>query len=157
MIKLRGKQSKWLAGLVLLILAVLVITGCPTPNQTPTGQPPTGQPPTEPTPTVPPPTDEPPPNQPPVIDSLASKYLQVKRAMEAPVECVATDPESGELSYTWSASGGSFVIDGAMVSWVAPYDYGTFTITVTVTDDEGAQATETIDIRVACCPIAADE
>ena len=77
--------------------------------------------------------------------------------MEAPVECVATDPEGGELNYIWWATGGSFTIDGTAVSWVAPDAYDTYTITVTVTDDEGAQATETIDIRVACCPIAADE
>jgi len=142
MVKLTGNQSKWLAGLSLLVLAVLVISGCPPPSQPPTDQLP---------------TDGLPANQPPVIDSLTSKYRQVRGDMLAPVECVARDPEGGELNYIWWATGGSFTIDGTAVSWVAPDDYGTYAITVTVTDDEGAQASASIDIKVACCPIESDE
>jgi len=129
-------QSKWLAGLIILLLAVLVISGCPPSSQ--------------------PPTDETPANQPPVIDSLTSKYRQVKGARAAPVECAARDPEGGELSYIWSVTGGSITGEGA-ASWVAPDDFGTYTITVTVTDGEGGQDSETLEIKVACCMREADE
>jgi hypothetical protein len=135
-------QSKWLAGLMILVLAVLIISGCPPAEQTPTDQPP---------------TDGPLANQPPVIDSLTSKYRQVRADMLAPVECVASDPDEDELHYLWSATGGSIEGEGAVVDWVAPDIYDTYTITVTVTDGEGGQATETIDIKVACCPIESDE
>jgi hypothetical protein len=130
-------QSKWLAGLIMLVLAVLIIGGCPPAEIAP--------------------TDEPPANQPPVIDSLTSKYLQVREGMLAPFECAARDPEGGELNYSWWATGGSFTVEGTVVSWVAPDIYDTYTITVTVTDDEGAQASASIDIKVACCPIESDE
>jgi len=130
-------QSKWLAGLIILLLAVLVISGCPPSSQ--------------------PPTDEPPANQPPVIDSLTSKYRQVKGARAAPVECAARDLEGGELSYIWSVTGGSITGEGAAVSWVAPDDFGTYTIIVTVTDGEGGQDSETLEIKVACCMREADE
>jgi len=130
-------QSKWLAGLIILVLAVIVISGCPPAEQTPTEQPPA--------------------NQPPVIDSLTSKYRQVRADMLAPVECAASDPDGDDLSYIWSASGGSISGEGAAVDWVAPDIYDIYTITVTVADGEGGQATETINIGVACCPIESDE
>ena len=96
-------------------------------------------------------------NQPPVIDSLASEYEQVRKAMASAIECTAQDPDGDELSYTWSASGGNITGEGPAVTWVAPNTFGEYTITVTVTDGKGGQATESIDITVACCPREATE
>jgi hypothetical protein len=96
-------------------------------------------------------------NQPPVIDSLTSEFEQVRKAMASAIECTASDPDDDELSYTWSASGGNISGEGPAVTWVAPNTYGTYTITVTVTDGGGGQATEKIDIAVACCPREATE
>ena len=96
-------------------------------------------------------------NQPPVIDKLASEFEQVKKAMASPIECTARDPDGDELSYIWSASGGNITGEGAAVTWVAPNTFGDYTITVTVTDGKGGQATESIDITVACCPKEATE
>lgn len=162
MVKLIHKRTKWLAGLMILVLAVLVIGGCPPAeppptDQPPTGQPPTNQPPTDQPPTGQPPTDEPPVNQPPIIDSLTSEWRQVKQSMSVPIECVARDPDEDELSYAWSVDGGEITGDGVVGSWVTPDDYGTYTITVTVTDGEGGQDTESLEIRVACCLKEADE
>jgi len=96
-------------------------------------------------------------NQPPVIDKLVSEWEGVKKAMATAVECTARDPDGDELSYTWSATGGNITGEGAAVTWVAPNTYDTYTITVTVTDGRGGQATESIDIMVLCCPRAATE
>jgi len=91
-------------------------------------------------------------NQPPVIDSLTSEQQQVRRAMATAIECIASDPDGDELDYIWSATGGNITGEEAVVTWVAPNAYRTYTITVTVTDGRGGQAIKSIDIVVACCP-----
>jgi len=90
-------------------------------------------------------------NQPPVI-SLTSEPQTVKKAMTSAIKCIASDPDEDKLDYIWSASGGNITGEGPAVTWVAPNAYGTYTITVTVTDGRGGQATESINIVVACCP-----
>ena len=96
-------------------------------------------------------------NQPPVIGKLFSEWQQVQKAMAAPIECFASDPDGDKLSYSWSATGGNISGGGAAVTWVAPNTYGTYTITVTVTDGRGGQATRSIDIDVACCKVKATD
>jgi hypothetical protein len=142
MIKLVQHQPKWLALLILVIAAALVITGCPPAEQPPTEQPM---------------TDEPPVNQPPVIDSLTSQWRQVKTAMPVPIDCTARDPDGDELSYAWSVDGGDITGEGAVAEWFTPEDYGTYTITVAVSDGRGGQDTKSLEIKVACCLREADE
>ena len=96
-------------------------------------------------------------NQPPVILSLTSDLPQVQKAMTSAIKCKARDPDWDKLSYTWSATGGNITGEGTVVTWVAPDAFGTYTITVTVTDGRGGQATESIDITVACCTIETTE
>ena len=152
-----GSWPKLLAGLMILVLAALFISGCPPSSQSPTDQPPIdGSLPTEQPPDDQPPTDEPPVNQSPVVDRLFSDYRSVKRATATTIECSASDPDGDELSYAWSATGGSIDGEGAVISWLAPEESGTYTITVTVADGRGGQATEAIDIKAACCSIKAD-
>jgi len=91
------------------------------------------------------------PNQPPVIDSLTAEPQRVKKAMTSAIECTARDPDGDVLSYTWSASGGNTSGEGSAATWVAPNAFGTYTITVTVSDGRGGEATETIEIVVTCC------
>jgi hypothetical protein len=136
MVKLVRRKPGWLAYLIILVLASLVITGCP--------------------PAEPPPAEQPTPyklpvNQPPVIDSLTAQWRQVKKAMSVPIECATRDPDGDELSYSWSVDGGEITGDGAVGNWVTPDANGTYTITVTVTDGRGGWDTESLEIRVACC------
>ena len=62
------------------------------------------------------------------------------------------DPDEDKLDYIWSATGGNITGEEAVVTWVAPIAYGTYTVTVTVTDGRGGEDVESIDIVVACCP-----
>ena len=89
-------------------------------------------------------------NHPPVIDSLTTEQQRVKRAMTSTIECIASDPDGDELSYTWSTNGGSISGKGPVAIWVAPNAYGTYTVTVTVTDGREGEATESISIVVSC-------
>jgi hypothetical protein len=122
---------KLIPGLTILVLASLLIGGCTLVKQLNIGVA---------------------ANQPPVITSLTAEQKTVTRAMTTTIECIASDPDGDELSYTWSPSGGNITGKGSTVTWVAPNTYGTYTITVTVTDGRGGQAIQRIDdIEVTCC------
>ena len=91
------------------------------------------------------------PNLPPFINGLTTDCPRVKPGHTGTITCDASDPNEDELEYTWSADGGNITGEGDTVTWVAPSDYGTYTITVTVTDDRGGQASQSIDIIVCGC------
>ncbi len=92
------------------------------------------------------------PNHPPVIKILTAEWHRVEKASNTPIICVATDPDEDELTYTWSADAGNITGEGDTVTWVAPNDYGTYYITVTVTDGRGGEASESVDVIVCSCP-----
>jgi hypothetical protein len=62
------------------------------------------------------------------------------------VTCTASDPEDDELSYVWSADGGSISGTGKTVDWSAPEEVGIYNITVVVIDGHGMEATRRIPI-----------
>ena len=96
------------------------------------------------------------PNNPPIIASLITDCPRVRQAGTATLTCEATDPDGDELSYEWSSERGNFSGEGAVVSWVGPSEYGTFVITVTVSDGRGGEATEEISIIACACGSACD-
>jgi hypothetical protein len=55
------------------------------------------------------------------------------------LKCLATDADGDNLIYDWKANGGLFENTGDEVTWSASND-GSYNITVTVTDSEGAQS-----------------
>lgn len=61
---------------------------------------------------------------------------------------MASDPDDDTMSYQWAATGGDFSGSGPTLSWVAPDEYGDWSITVTVRDDQGGVAQSTIRISV---------
>jgi len=88
------------------------------------------------------------PNNPPVISELRADSDQVRPSANCEIACLATDVDAGNLTYTWSANGGTFSGEGANITWLAPTTEGTYTITVNVTDDRGGEASEALDIKV---------
>jgi len=125
MMKLVLTQPKWLASLIILVVATILIGGCV------------------------------PANQPPVISSFTADEEQVSPSGNCLVRCVVSDPDGDELSYIWSADGGNISGEGAEVTWVAPEEVGAYTITVKVTDGRGGEATAqlTIDVVVNHPPV----
>lgn len=91
-------------------------------------------------------------NHPPVIDSLTTEWEKLRKASTSTIECTASDPDGDSLSYIWSVDGGNISGEGPFVTWVAPNAYGIYTITVTVTDGRGGDASESISIQVCDCP-----
>ena len=118
MIKLISSQPKWLASLIILVVAALLIGGCT------------------------------PANQPPVISSLTANEEQITPAGICQIECIASDPDGDSLSYIWLAGGGNISGEGSIVTWIAPDAPGAYTITVEVTDGRGGEATTQLTINV---------
>jgi len=89
-----------------------------------------------------------PANSNPVINSLTAAAQAVWRSGSTQITVAASDPDGDPLTYTWSASGGTISGAGTSVLFTAPASGGQFTVTVTVRDDSGGQATRNITITV---------
>jgi len=104
----------------------------------------------EPTPPTPTPTPPPTPgaNQPPEISSLTPAQMQAYPSDMIEIRCNASDTDGDTISYEWATTGGKFTGTGPTVSWVAPAQYGDYTITVTVKDGKGGitQASVTMSV-----------
>ena len=96
----------------------------------------------EPTPTIPA------GNQPPVISSLIAQSQQLYPSGNTEIQGIAQDADDDQLNFTWAATGGNFSGTGPIVTWQAPPNYGTYTITVTVDDGKGGSAQRSVDITV---------
>jgi hypothetical protein len=91
-------------------------------------------------------------NRQPVIKSLKAEPEGVPPLGSCQIVCNATTPLGNELSYNWSASGGTITGEGATVTWTAPnsepYSEVSYNVTVTVTDGHDSRATKQITIPV---------
>jgi hypothetical protein len=99
----------------------------------------------EPTPT---PTPTPSGNQPPVISSLIPAQTQVLPSDIIEIRYEASDADGDAITYEWATIGGKFTGSGPVVSWIAPKDYGTYDIKVTVKDNKGGITQETTQLSV---------
>ena len=87
-------------------------------------------------------------NYPPVITSLKVEAERVFPSGSTQIVCTASNRNGGELTYDWWTSGGNITGMGPKVIWTAPDSEGTYTVSVTVTDGRGGDATDYITIRV---------
>ncbi len=87
-------------------------------------------------------------NKKPVITGL-TMATEVEAGKSAVVSCTAEDPDGDTLSYEWNCSRGSFVLDsGPSVRWSAPMASGVDTVSVTVSDGRGGEATKSVATTV---------
>ncbi len=90
-------------------------------------------------------------NAPPVIAGLsADKDGILALAGTALLAVDASDPDGDALTFAWNVTVGAVTPDADPITAVlaAPPDRGLATVTVTVTDGNGGEATESIDIGV---------
>jgi len=88
-------------------------------------------------------------NQDPLISSLVAKPVTVLPQGKSTITCVASDPDGDVLNYNWRASAGKITGVGDKVTWIAPDEEGTYTITVTVNDGKGGQNARSVSPTVA--------
>ncbi len=70
------------------------------------------------------------------------------------IECVASDPDRDELIFEWSADGGEWYGEGAMVTWYTPPESGEVTLIAMVSDGRGDLAIESVVFVVTTCTCA---
>jgi hypothetical protein len=87
-------------------------------------------------------------NHQPGITGLAAQPERAHPLGNCQIVCNATDADGDELSYGWSATGGSVAIEGATITWTAPDSPGHYWVTVTVRDGRGGEVTDTLIITV---------
>jgi hypothetical protein len=100
---------------------------------------------------TPPPPPPPPPNQPPVIDSLTAEK-EIPILTETQVVCQANDADGDNMTYKWSADGGTVTGEGSTITWTAPGTSDNYTITVTVSDGQGGTVAQSITITAVDKP-----
>ena len=89
-----------------------------------------------------------PTNHQPIITSLEAEAEWTTPLSSLQVTCNASDPDGGELSYEWSTTGGDISGTGAVVSWTAPQEAGTYDVTVVVNDGQGGNNTSFVSLNV---------
>jgi hypothetical protein len=108
-----------------------------------------------------------PPNQPPTVSSVTPSISSVLRpcppgmsstdctptGSEVTLVANATDPDSDQLLYTWSVTGGKLSGEGRQVTWdLTGVANGTYTASVEVNDGNQHTATGSATVTVADCP-----
>ena len=73
---------------------------------------------------------------------------QVARLGQTQVECDASAPGGDNLTYKWTATGGTIDGTSSSVTWTAPEKGGDYDIMVVVSDTKGSSATGNVIINV---------
>ena len=86
--------------------------------------------------------------------SLAASAYEVEAGAEVTLTATAADSDGTIASYAWSGANLSATDTTAEVTWTAPRpaDETAYTLRVTVTDDDGDTATDTVHMTVAARP-----
>ncbi len=92
----------------------------------------------------------------PVIDTVTATALQVEPGESVTLVTTAHDDDSEDtLSYTWAANQGTFHSPkSAKTIWTAPTIDGSYSITLTVSDNHGASLVVSITIQVTSAKFA---
>ena len=90
--------------------------------------------------------------EPPIIKGIAGN-MEWAPSSRGTLTCFASDPESTKLTYNWSADNGTLEGEGPQVTWTAPNAVGEYTVTVKVTNEAGAQATQSRTFKVTLNPL----
>lgn len=75
-------------------------------------------------------------NRAPMITSFTVDQSNISPLDVVNLQVEATDPNGDSLTYTWTVTGGTIEGTGNLVTWQAPEDEGTYTVTITVSDGE---------------------
>ncbi|MCL6099457.1 MAG: laminin G [Bacteroidetes bacterium] len=88
-------------------------------------------------------------NYPPRIKSFTAVKSNIIVNDSTNIYCTAVDKENQQLNYVWKVSGGKISGSGSSVKWLSPNSPGVFSISVTVTDSQGATDSAKIEITVS--------
>lgn len=87
-------------------------------------------------------------NKPPTIQSLTANPADVPPGGTTTLTCQASDPEGKPLTFVWKKTAGTLQGSGATVTWTAPDQAGSYTITCEIQDDRGAKVSQELTATV---------
>jgi len=90
----------------------------------------------------------PPINHSPVISGLTANPSSIDTNQTTTITCTASDEDGDTLTYTYTKTSGTITGTGSAITWTAPATAGTYTITCIVSDGNGGQDSESINIVV---------
>ncbi len=89
------------------------------------------------------------PNRPPTVECLTTT-MDVASGSSIELSAKASDPDGGQLTYTWTSTGGTVRGRGASATFDATgVSAGSYTVTVTVQDDRNGKASCTMTVNVS--------
>jgi len=89
-------------------------------------------------------------SQKPIIQTITANPQTIKTEDTTQLICIATDPDSEQLEYTWFSSNGSFPNGntGNSILWKAPNEPGRNTVIAVVNDDENvSEGSVSVDVE----------
>ena len=90
--------------------------------------------------------------EPPIIKGIGGS-VEWAPSSKGTLTCIAIDPEGTKMTYSWLSDNGTLEGMGKQVTWTAPGVPGNYTVTVTVTNEAGAHATQSRAISVVLNPL----
>ncbi len=87
-------------------------------------------------------------NTPPMVLSVTASSDRIHPAGSCQILCEAVDQDKDSLTYTWAASNGEIIGEGASVTWNAPDAEGLFPLFVTVEDGHGGRTDYSTSLAV---------
>jgi hypothetical protein len=88
-------------------------------------------------------------NKAPLITSIVPSPYSVPMKGIITLTCLAADPDGDQLSYNWEALEGTITGSGPSVEWTAPEQEGSFSISCKVSDGNGGEANQNVDVAVS--------
>jgi hypothetical protein len=86
-------------------------------------------------------------NRPPIITSIYGS-TDWQPQTDGDFTCVASDPDSDNLTYSWTADNGTIKGNGPSARWTSPSWMGKYNISVTVSDGKDGETKATQEVRV---------
>ena len=82
------------------------------------------------------------------VTNLTAEPSRVAPGGRSSITATISNPGGKVLTYTWSATDGTFEGEGSTVTWVAPTCSGEFTVTLVVADTDANSATSDVALSV---------
>ena len=87
-------------------------------------------------------------NHPPIISGLIAQPSTLEIGHQSKLTCYAADEDKDELYYSWISAGGSILGSGTNITWIAPHQIGSYSITCEVMDSSGDKDIKSVQLFV---------